>query len=188
MSGQDRRARLRVADVPADPGPRTHHVPDHPDAAPGGLEALYRRHAAWLRAALARRFGRERAEDLSQEAFVRVRAYAEVEVHRPRALLITIAANAARDADRRAAVRAPDARAAVEIDAGVAWADGDQESAVLLRQVILGLPPKLREVFVLARFEGLTAAEIGRRLGISTKTVEGRMTRALAICAARLRD
>lgn len=166
-------------------GPRVGEVHD-PRAV--SLEALYRRHAGWLRDALRRRFGRERAEDLSQEAFVRVRAYAEVEVRRPRALLMTIAANAAREADRRMAVRAPDAGRTVEIEAEMAWAEGGQDAAVLLRQVILSLPPKLQEVFVLARFEGLTSAEIGRRLGISTKTVEGRMTRALAICAARLRD
>ncbi|MNF08639.1 RNA polymerase sigma factor [compost metagenome] len=57
----------------------------------------------------------------------------------------------------------------------------------MARELILGLPEPLRDVFVLSRFGGLTNAQIGEKLGISPKTVEWRMTRALAHCAAQLR-
>ena len=157
-------------------------------ASAAGLEALYRHHAAWLVSALRRRFGREQAEDLSQEAFARAARYAKDQLQSPRALLMTLASRAALERRRQAGLHAPDAAAPAELHDEQLWDEGPQESLVLLKQVILALPPKLREVFVLSRFQGLTYDQIGRRCGISTKTVEWRMSRALAICAARMRD
>lgn len=155
---------------------------------PARLEDLYRRHAAWLVAALRRRFGSDQAEDLSQEAFFKMRAYLAGEVRRPRALLMTIATNAARERFRQTQTHAPDAAACTQVREDDIWTDGDQEAQLFLKEVILDLPPKLRDVFLLNRFEGLTYEEIARRLGISVKSVEWRMSKALAACAARLRE
>jgi len=102
--------------------------------------------------------------------------------------LLTLATRAAFERHRRACVHAPEASGAEPLHEDQLWRHGEQESLVLLKQVILDLPPKLQEVFVLSRFEGLTYDEIGRRCGISTKAVESRMTKALAICTARMRD
>ena len=48
-----------------------------------------------------------------------------------------------------------------------------------LQQSIQRLPPRCSEVFVLARIDGLTYAQIGDRLGISPKTAFSHMVTAL---------
>ena len=58
----------------------------------------------------------------------------------------------------------------------------------MLKQIILALPEAERQVLLMSRFEGMPHAAIARALGISVKTVEWRMSRALARCAAHLRD
>ncbi len=49
------------------------------------------------------------------------------------------------------------------------------------------LPAKCREVFLLSRMEGLSNAEIGKQLGVSVKTVENQITRALKVLRRHLR-
>lgn len=50
-----------------------------------------------------------------------------------------------------------------------------------LNEVIDGLPEKCRLVFVLNRFEDLSYKEVASKLGISVKTVENQMSKALRI-------
>ena len=50
----------------------------------------------------------------------------------------------------------------------------------LLKNAIDQLPPKMKEVFLLIREEGLSYKEISAQLGISVKTIENHMTRAIA--------
>ena len=54
-----------------------------------------------------------------------------------------------------------------------------EELDVAIQRAIAALPAPSREVFELSRTVGLTYAEIAQRLGISVKTVEARMGRAL---------
>lgn len=180
--------RAEPPDAEPAPGPCPSPDPRRDPSAWSALEALYRRNAGWLVTALRRRFGHESAEELSQEAFLRSRSYGENDLRHPRSLLLSVATNAAREAQRRQRVRAPDAAGGVELAPESLWSPADQELQILLKQIVMGLPPKLREVFVLSRFEGLTYPEIAQRCGISVKTVEWRMTKALDICSARLRD
>jgi len=48
-----------------------------------------------------------------------------------------------------------------------------------LHEIVDHLPDRCREVFVLSRFEDLTYKEIAEKLGISLKTVENQMSKAL---------
>jgi RNA polymerase sigma-70 factor (ECF subfamily) len=149
--------------------------------------ALYERHAKWLSRRLAYRIGPD-AEDVAQEAWARLLPYEEVhEVRHPRALLLRIAENVARDRARRE-MRYDQGVSALRVFA-VEEGDGagGQDEELLLQQLILSLPQPQRDVLVMSRFVGLSNAEIADRLGIAQKTVEWRMTKALAHCAAQLR-
>jgi RNA polymerase sigma-70 factor, ECF subfamily len=55
----------------------------------------------------------------------------------------------------------------------------ESELAAAVRAAVDRLPPRCREVFMLSRDGGLTYGEIAKSLGISIKTVETQMGRAL---------
>jgi RNA polymerase sigma-70 factor (ECF subfamily) len=55
-----------------------------------------------------------------------------------------------------------------------------------LAKALRQMPPRCREVYVLARERGFTYAEIAEALGIAPKTVEIHMSRALAILRLEL--
>lgn len=151
------------------------------------LEDLFKRHHRWLAAVLKRRYGAEAAEDLAQETYLKLaRRSGDATIEHPRALLIQVARNLAIDRNRRGwrEVRA----SASTPDIEVLPTPPQQQQALLLKQIVLALPPKLRDVFVLNQIEGLTHQEIARLHGISVKTVEWRMRKALALCVAAMQD
>jgi RNA polymerase sigma-70 factor (ECF subfamily) len=148
-------------------------------------DALVRQHESWLIAFLRRRFLPQDAEALAQDAYVRV-LDGNPQIRNPRAFLAQIAKRAAvDDARRTAARRAADTEHLRRESLSTAT---DQTDALALKQAILALPPKLREVFLLSRFVGLTYAEIATRCGVSVDTVQERMTKAQAMCSALMRD
>lgn len=54
------------------------------------------------------------------------------------------------------------------------------------RKAVAELPPRCREVFELSRVDGLRYAEIAAALGISERTVEAQMGKALKVLRERL--
>lgn len=65
------------------------------------------------------------------------------------------------------------------------------ETAELEKEIELAihsLPDKCRQVFELNRMEGLKYAEIAEKLGISVKTVEAQMSKALSVLREHLRE
>lgn len=150
-----------------------------------GVEQVYRRDGHWLIALIRRRFASQDAEDLAQETYVRALA-ADTEIRNPRAFLAQVAKHAARDQYRRNA--ASDV-AVSEFGHRESLSEALSPTDMLaLKQAILTLPPKMREVFLLSRVVGLTYAEIGNRCGISVVTVQERMTKASAMILALMRD
>lgn len=62
----------------------------------------------------------------------------------------------------------------------------EREMALLVKQALEDLPDRCREVFRLSREQGLRYAEIAVALGISIKTVEAQMGKALRLLRERL--
>jgi len=129
------------------------------------------------------------AEDLAQDSWARAVAAAVGSRQTPiadlRAYLFRTARNLIVDHRRRAAVRP-----IVEVEEAVLLSAADPqptpEAALItsdelrrMDRIIAAMPAKPREVFRLARIEGLSYADIGRQLNISRQTVHQHMTRAL---------
>lgn len=149
-------------------------------------ETLFNAYGTWLLESLRRRYGPELAEDLVQETYLRLLRQTEpVEILKPKAFLLQIARNLFLSGYRQTLRRAELDTANVRTQARTEG--GGQVEAIVLKQIILAMPEKLRDVFVLSRFGGMTNDAIAAHLGIRPKTVESRMTQALAYCAAQLR-
>lgn len=154
-------------------------------AAQSGLELLYRNHCEWLRRALRYRLrgANIEIEDVVQDTYVRITRYDSSKAqHKPKALLLRIALNLARDQFRRQSRQAANDVCALENVSE----EGDQEYLLALKEAILGLPPDLQKVFLLARFTPLSNAQIAKQLGVSVKTVEYRMHQAMMLCSQRV--
>jgi RNA polymerase sigma-70 factor (ECF subfamily) len=70
-------------------------------------------------------------------------------------------------------------------------ANSSLETAELEKEIEIGiqsLPEKCRMVFELNRSEGLKYAQIAEKLGISVKTVEAQMSKALSVLREHLRQ
>lgn len=180
--------RLFIREVVLPASPRVIALEEEVDEADVGQ--LFREHSDWLRRRISRQFGPDDAEDLVQEAYVRTAARRQALSH-PRGFLLTVAFNLGRDLARRRKTAVRSVAASSEggpFDMGMAASSGGQIETVMLKQIVLALPEADRRVFLMSRFEGLSNIAIARTLGISVKTVEWRMSRALARCAAQLRD
>lgn len=152
------------------------------------LDQLHRRYAVWLRKCLVRRYGAQEAEDFIQDTWLRVSRLCETgEMRAPKAYLLKVASNVALQS--RIVRSRFEERGQHEIDLA-AWGieESNQDEALLARQIVMSLPQPLRDVFVLSRVGGLSNVQIAEQLGVSPKTVEWRMTKALAYCAAQLRS
>ena len=131
------------------------------------------------------------AADIVQESWLRLsKVWAGEKVNHPKALLFRIGANLARDELRRrkrqgglleSSRPAEEPRAPAAEDKALLDEQLDQ-----VRLAINALPPKCQRVFLLKRLEGKTYREIASSEGISEKTVENQMTRALKLIRRRM--
>jgi RNA polymerase sigma-70 factor (ECF subfamily) len=127
------------------------------------------------------------AEDLTQETWLRAAtAQGTTTIDNPRGYLFQIASRLALDHLRHVGHKV-ELPGGDEAAAAVPDPEPSPEKIALyrselarLRRVVYDLPPRCREVFLLAKFAGLGHAEIAARLGISRHTVVSHMVNALA--------
>lgn len=144
------------------------------------FEALYARHAEPVHAFLRRMVGqRDLADDLLQTVFLSmVRSRGRYEPGTSvRSWLFTIAANAARDALRRARVRANEAVTLAADPAVFEPALPDPAAARIVESALLALSPDQREAVVLHKIHGLSFEEVASVLGIKLSAAKLRAHR-----------
>ncbi len=152
------------------------------------FEALYYRYYGEIKGFIRRKFGldEEAARDLLQEVFARIwekRGTLDPEKS-IRAFLYQIARNRCIDQLRKSGREVNLSLA--EYEALVA--DVPDDLQMLVQQAVNQLPAPLREVVVMKWIEGRKYKEIGQILGISPRTVEQRMGKAMKILLQKLKD
>ncbi|QXI38872.1 RNA polymerase sigma factor [Pseudomonas xantholysinigenes] len=152
------------------------------------IGALYRDHRGWLLAWLQRSTAcRQRAEDLSQDTFVRLLGRDQLDTPRePRAFLAAVAKGLLFDHFRRAALEQAYLAELALI------AEAEQPSPELQHLILedlkaidrlLGkLSSKARAAFLYNRLDGLGHAEIAERLGVSVSRVRQYIAQGLRQC------
>jgi RNA polymerase sigma factor (sigma-70 family) len=148
-------------------------------------------HLNYLKRVLRRR-GRtcEEAEDLVQEAFVRMQVYCQQggTVRQPEAFLARTVLNLAVDVrrrDRRDLYEKQSVEDLYLIDLSPAPDEvfAAEERLLKIRRTLEALSERTQAAFFLHRLEGFSYAEIAQRLGVSVSAVEKHIANAVAVLA-----
>ena len=148
------------------------------------VETLYHDHHTWLRGWLQRRLNNSSdASDLAQDTFVNVitAGYAG-DIREPRPFLATIAGRLLAHRHRRHVLENAYLEALAALpDAHMPAPEQRLMAVEALQEIdraLDGLPPAVREAFLLAQLEGLTYDQIAARLRVSASSVKQYLTRA----------
>jgi RNA polymerase sigma-19 factor, ECF subfamily len=152
------------------------------------MQTLYSDHHSWLCGWLRKRIGnRWDAADVAQDTFVSVITGSTVgDIREPRPFLITVARRLMAHRHRRQLLETSYLAMLAALPEELAPSPEVQMLALeALQQVdraLDGLPPKVREAFLLAHLEELSYAEIAARLDVSASSVKQYLTRANRQC------
>ena len=154
------------------------------------IAVIYSSHHGWLMRWLRGKLQcADHAADLAQDTFMRLLAAPQEgrrTLHEPRAYLTTVAQRLLIDHYRRQSLE-------------LAWLETLAQQPELLMQspeerlivqqtlqridaMLDGLPPPVRSAFLLAHVDGLGYADIGRRLGVSERSIKRYMVQAFERC------
>lgn len=158
------------------------------------LSLVFSAYGPELRRYLHRRLqDRTMASDLVQDTFVNVLERPEIRIQDFRAYLYSIARNLLlnhrkQEARRRTDPVAPDAL--LDIAADQPSPEEAVDSRLQLQRIyvlVQELPPRTQQIFVLNRIDGLTHAQVARRLALSESAVQKHLALAIAHMTRRLR-
>ncbi|HEY3655261.1 MAG TPA: RNA polymerase sigma factor [Steroidobacteraceae bacterium] len=148
-------------------------------------------HLQYLKKLLRRR-GRtcEEAEDLVQEAFVRMQLYCQQGgvVREPEAFLVRSVLNLAVDARRRDRRDLYEKQSVedmylVDLSPSPDEVFAAEQRLLKIRRSLAALSERTQQAFFLHRLEGFSYAEIAQRLGVSVSAVEKHIANAVAVLA-----
>lgn len=132
----------------------------------------------------------DEVEDVLQEAFLKTYAMSSRrKINSPKAYLFMTARNIVFKQFKKNARMANLDISNVDIDSGeIGLEDAllERERFSKFLQAIDSLPHQCRTVFIMRKFNGLSIRIIAQELGISPKTVENHMTKALRRCGRKL--
>lgn len=137
------------------------------------------------------------AQDAAQESMVKLVRYRD---RKPdvawKPLLYRIAVNVAHDQARRRHRLHEGAHDPID-KAGAALSSGepshekrvdDERELIIIRELILQLPGRCRQVYLLNRIDGMSYSQVARQCGISVKAVEKHVAKALKFLRKGLRE
>jgi len=152
------------------------------------LHALYRDHHGWLSHWLRTKLGcTQQAADLAQNTFIRVLQSRQLmQLQEPRAFLTVLAKRELYTFWRRRDLEQAYLQALAQQPQANQPSPEDmlliREAIAALDQLLNGLPPKIRQAFLLSRLDGLTHVQIAESMGKSVATIERYMKQALLHC------
>jgi len=199
MSAMARIAHLHDSDLP--PDPETTDVEARDAVAKPAQEStvvgLFKSRAKMVRHLLRWRLRNdEDAQDAAQEVFLRLWRREKVGALKEDAssYMICSVYNAAVDVERWRSHHKPDERVSLE-ETAVASQDAELGEALFWRDamhhlvdVLNELPTVTRQVFLLYHVEGASHVDISQRVGLSVRSVERHMARAIMHGKERMKD
>ena len=151
------------------------------------FDFLFRSHQGELFSFVSRRSGKQHAEDLVQDTFLRILQHAQPQsLENPRAFLYQTSTNLSIDHHRRQVIQERVYGIESEFDLpellSIDTAPTPEENLTLIQEleqveaILQELPELTRHAFVLHRFEGCSHKEIAKRLDLSVRDSERRVS------------
>jgi RNA polymerase sigma factor (sigma-70 family) len=181
---------MAVSTVPPNIDEVVDPEPDNEKSRTAVIERLFREHnESLIRFLRGRVESRNEALEVAQEAYVRLLSLDQPgAVSYLRAFLFKTAANIAIDRRRRHSnyTKVSQLFAELEENRTPERQVAAEQTLRLLGSLIEAMPPKCREAFVMNQIQGLDAAPIAARLGITASMVRKYVVRALLHCRERM--